>query len=803
MSDPNSLPILPVSTSSGLSSPCTIDVGTFFHARPIRSSDLCDGVELSAKYHGYEARFSTEFTRTKQAESAETTAARLKRANLLAEGWNMDDQRKSSVQAIVSRQEQEVQTFTVGDTVLVATAHALASVAVITSVWALVDPECPESKEVVVKLHWFLRPGQLSTVRAKGVRKPVPNEVYFSLAANAAVPPSSLITHCIVSFELALQPYLQVRRLRERFVCRLAVDNSRGLFYNLDWDDYHAGIIVDALPERKRGRPRTTNLEERTNGSMWSLGGESLQPLRRRESLSRSPSPGASPTSGKHKRRKMTHEDIEDMSSHDAGENSASTSNSYNDQSLRHVEIIKLGRTGFKLHLLDPVGPPRRKLITPAPPSIDSTTHVHERPMPPTKPRLPPTLTAQQARVSAPRQSPLLPGQRDGFTSHPNAAHTSASSLSISSVSRQTHTSTSTPRKATTQHSIPSSREQTDEQRRGLSSSLSTMRGPSPSCQPNGHIDIPKPPRRRERIPTMIQFHACIRTSASTSPSPLDAVQNRSTSSSPDPLAVPALRNPPSRLSNSSSNCSKKDTKPSAARVIQPCTIRLPSATPRQTATSTSRTDPLTGASSMPHAIKEPVAGSPPVGDHTLSTLMPNALSLLQSVPSLVHHPNPPSNRPDDRTSHERDSRTQPQANPSIPSTTPRQPKVDVLQVSSACTAVSLAESQPQPVCKVVTASGGIESSHSAVSVQATPQRNVTPIAIPESNSFDKCVDRLLKSVSADALKDFVNAASARYGGFDGQTTTICRAIDRREARSNKPSPNVHHTIVSGQQTLQ
>ena len=56
----------------------------------------------------------------------------------------------------------DVDTFSVGDTVLIATAAHAPSVAVIVAMW-----ETSVSAGVHVKVHWFLRPKELASIRAK------------------------------------------------------------------------------------------------------------------------------------------------------------------------------------------------------------------------------------------------------------------------------------------------------------------------------------------------------------------------------------------------------------------------------------------------------------------------------------------------------------------------------------------------------------------------------------------------------------------------------------------------------------
>ncbi len=61
-------------------------------------------------------------------------------------------------------------TYCIGDTVLVQSALALPSVAVIVGLWETdldTDDDEPLSKRMRIRIHWFLRPKQLPRVGAK------------------------------------------------------------------------------------------------------------------------------------------------------------------------------------------------------------------------------------------------------------------------------------------------------------------------------------------------------------------------------------------------------------------------------------------------------------------------------------------------------------------------------------------------------------------------------------------------------------------------------------------------------------
>lgn len=86
-------------------------------------------------------------------------------------------------QALPKRERGESETgkneeFRVGDTVLVQTQSRLPSIGVIVAIWevAVDDEENESRKHQKVKVHWFLRPNELATVRAKRDHEEVSGE---------------------------------------------------------------------------------------------------------------------------------------------------------------------------------------------------------------------------------------------------------------------------------------------------------------------------------------------------------------------------------------------------------------------------------------------------------------------------------------------------------------------------------------------------------------------------------------------------------------------------------------------------
>ncbi|KAJ3556543.1 hypothetical protein NM688_g1974 [Phlebia brevispora] len=124
--------------------------------------------------------------------------------------------------------ETTVETYNIGDTVLVDTTREQ-SVAVITAMWKVVGNEEDEDEEYMnVSLHWFLKPNQLASVRAR--RAHLENEIYYTLEGNATVPVSMLLSRCTVSGD---------SEMHADFCCLSAIDARRGLYYEFNWEELH------------------------------------------------------------------------------------------------------------------------------------------------------------------------------------------------------------------------------------------------------------------------------------------------------------------------------------------------------------------------------------------------------------------------------------------------------------------------------------------------------------------------------------------------------------------------------------
>ncbi|KAK0469491.1 P-loop containing nucleoside triphosphate hydrolase protein [Desarmillaria tabescens] len=195
--------------------------------------------------------------------------------------------KKSSAKQAVENTE----TFRVGDTVLVSNGNSrYPSVAVIIALWETDLKEAgdePPSKTMYVRVHWFLRPKELPSVRAK--REAFENEIYYTLSENVILDtPEAIIRHCVVhdiftkredsddSDEEGSGP------AQQEFVCRFAVHSRLGLYYTFPWKNHHEmamasmnrgtrdqrasgefwRVLVDAFPSKPKPKPRGKKRED-------------------------------------------------------------------------------------------------------------------------------------------------------------------------------------------------------------------------------------------------------------------------------------------------------------------------------------------------------------------------------------------------------------------------------------------------------------------------------------------------------------------------------------------------------------
>ncbi|KAJ7770849.1 P-loop containing nucleoside triphosphate hydrolase protein [Mycena maculata] len=156
-------------------------------------------------------------------------------------------------------------TFSVGDTVAVETEAIYKrdkkpSIAVIVAMWELVATDSEDQEDVeeegkdaghmMVRIHWFLRPTELATIRVK--RDHLENEIYYSLASSVVFNSSSISSLCTVSdkpprsflVKSTKSPskrwvYADEKKTVGPFYCRVAVDSLRGLYYDINWGTLH------------------------------------------------------------------------------------------------------------------------------------------------------------------------------------------------------------------------------------------------------------------------------------------------------------------------------------------------------------------------------------------------------------------------------------------------------------------------------------------------------------------------------------------------------------------------------------
>ncbi|KAL0068798.1 Origin recognition complex, subunit 1 [Marasmius tenuissimus] len=164
------------------------------------------------------------------------------------------------------RDVDDTMTYKIGDTVLVETfnymhmAKKVPNVAVIMDMWET-DFEGPEDmSKMKVLIHWFVRPTELPTFRAK--RNYHQDEVYYSLAGSDVLDPLVILGPCKIregkKDDVPKSPSKKGSRTLDRIdeedededlehasgseeslQCRLVLDSKKGLFYSFSWDIHH------------------------------------------------------------------------------------------------------------------------------------------------------------------------------------------------------------------------------------------------------------------------------------------------------------------------------------------------------------------------------------------------------------------------------------------------------------------------------------------------------------------------------------------------------------------------------------
>ncbi|KAJ3775395.1 P-loop containing nucleoside triphosphate hydrolase protein [Lentinula raphanica] len=136
---------------------------------------------------------------------------------------------------------EDYTTYSIGDTVLVSSSNRLPSIAVIVDMWET-DLEREDVERMRVRVHWFDRPSELPSIRAK--RYHHDNEIYYTVSETSILYPSSIISHCTVEKGKAhAEPSTTKSRwviksiedVEQQFQCLLAVDSRRGIYYHFDW----------------------------------------------------------------------------------------------------------------------------------------------------------------------------------------------------------------------------------------------------------------------------------------------------------------------------------------------------------------------------------------------------------------------------------------------------------------------------------------------------------------------------------------------------------------------------------------
>ncbi|KAJ7196826.1 P-loop containing nucleoside triphosphate hydrolase protein [Mycena pura] len=226
--------------------------------------------------------------------------------------------------------------FNVGDTVTVETMvlhrDRKASIAVIVAMWELVsdregaeedeDEEDENVGQMMVRIHWFLRPSELATIRAK--REHLDNEIYYSLSSDAIFGAASMVSHCqVVDNAPHSTPMTTPRRRwvyddekKNIFCCRLAVDSRRGVYYDFNWTGHHKKAFGGAD-------------EPWGSGDLWNV-----DPVERREGMP--PRKKLKPTEAKQTRSKRKRIEIAeegpDDSEYDQLASDSDADNEYADQ---------------------------------------------------------------------------------------------------------------------------------------------------------------------------------------------------------------------------------------------------------------------------------------------------------------------------------------------------------------------------------------------------------------------------------------------------------------------------------------
>ncbi|KAI6102014.1 P-loop containing nucleoside triphosphate hydrolase protein [Pisolithus croceorrhizus] len=206
---------------------------------------------------------------------------------------------RSSTRGKPSRGASEKEVYHVGDTVCIRTGLMSKglSVGVIVAMWDLKvmngrsrEEENDKDNEEVsqddgdeggdmdarnffIRIHWFQKPSELPNVRAK--RDHYENEVYYTINAQAVLPPSSVVCLCTVTTTPPPSSLTTPRTLQSRhshalvgidqedttFYCRSAIDSRKGIYYEFDWEERRSLAISLPVEEQVSGKHWFVSIE--------------------------------------------------------------------------------------------------------------------------------------------------------------------------------------------------------------------------------------------------------------------------------------------------------------------------------------------------------------------------------------------------------------------------------------------------------------------------------------------------------------------------------------------------------------
>ncbi|KDR68521.1 hypothetical protein GALMADRAFT_256748 [Galerina marginata CBS 339.88] len=246
----------------------------------------------------------------------------------------------------------EANLYRVGDTVMVETDTLYLikrppSIGVVVSMWQTrkTDEEIePDPTKMRVRVHWFLRPSEMASIRAK--REHEENEIYYTMTSGEILTPGVILSPCTVSTKRTSvkekvtpwvyapvtpskkrpgSPLKKMARFSpvgddeaedsdqefekdtsttandpdKQFYCRLAVDSRRGLFYEFNWEQHHQDALSQSKPPSEAG-PSSTTIDEDSWGK-----GDTWDAMEKKTSKRRSNVPAKKSSTRKGKAREV------------------------------------------------------------------------------------------------------------------------------------------------------------------------------------------------------------------------------------------------------------------------------------------------------------------------------------------------------------------------------------------------------------------------------------------------------------------------------------------------------------------